>query len=89
MKRRTQTQTGDDSRTMMRTRVGKVSISPIPNDDDHSEWCACFRAAIIGTAAAQRSAPNPDMIVRWSVTIADRAHGECLKRRPSRKRPSE
>jgi hypothetical protein len=81
MPRRTQTLTGDDSQTMTVTKVGKGSISLNANANQHLEWCACFRAAIIGTAAAQRRTPNPEMIIRYSIRIADRAHEECLRRK--------
>lgn len=66
------------------TKAGPGSLFPEPDDDDHKEWCACFRAAIGGTLAAQRSIPNPEMVVRLSMQIADRAMDECRKRKRTR-----
>lgn len=81
MRRRTRTQTGAVSQTTTTTRDGKASTYPIQPGRDHQVWCECFMAAISGTAAAQRSAPNPEMIVRWSEQIADRAEEVCRRRK--------
>lgn len=82
MPRRTQTPSGGDLQTMTRTKGGPDSTSRLNAAEEHKEWCACFRAALTGTTAAQRRAPNPEMIVRWSIGIADRAMAECRRRRP-------
>lgn len=83
MKRRTRTPSGVDSLTTITTRDGKGSIPLIPHGAAYADWCACFQAAITGTAAAQRSTPNPETIIRWSIAIADRAAEECQRRKPS------
>lgn len=51
------------------------------NVPDHAVWLACFTAAIGGTLAAQRKLPNPELIVRWCETFADRALVAARRRR--------
>jgi hypothetical protein len=67
---------GGDSRTTTATKAGRGSLS-LHSVVGDSMWCACFLAAIAGVSAAQRAAPNPDLIVRFAAQIAERAVAEC------------
>ncbi len=66
----------------LRISAGTSSTAP-PTvlDGDIAEWRAYFRAAITGTIAAQTKTPNPQLIARWSGTMADAAFTEALRRR--------
>ena len=36
-------------------------------------WLICYHAALVGILSAQRKMPNPDLVVRLAVTIANAA----------------
>lgn len=87
MPRRTPIRTGVGLQTTTRTKAGRASTFPIERGEYHI-WRGYFRAALTGITAAQRTVPNPEAIVRWSVQVADRAYQECRRRRKTMAIPS-
>lgn len=66
-------------------RDGRDFTNRHADGDLHACWREFFQAALAGTTSAQRRTPNPAMVVRIAVTIADLATAECDIRRPDRR----
>jgi len=48
-----------------------IPATPLRRAHDHAVWREYYRAAIYGIIAAQTKTPNPQLVARLAITIAD------------------